>query len=283
MIGWRFHVDKRVGGRKEPSMDLGLRDRVALVTGASRGIGRAVALGLGAEGTRVSMCARDPATLEAAAAEVRARTGAEVLTVAADLSTLDGTGEAAERTRERFGRLDILVNNAGAIRPGDFLTVPDEQWITDWNLKLLGYIRMARAVFPIMRTQGGGRIVNVVGAAARNPSPTYLAGGAANAALVNFTKGLADLGAKFNILVTAVSPAATRTERWESMLAREAGALGKTVDQVRAEKEAAYPLGRIASAEEIADLVCFLASARAAFLTGICITVDGGSTRGVYL
>ncbi|MBI4589601.1 MAG: SDR family oxidoreductase [Candidatus Rokubacteria bacterium] len=263
-------------------MDLGLHERVALVTGASKGIGRAVALALGTEGARVAMCARDLATLDAAAADIRAKSGAEVFTVAADLSTLEGTVHVTERTRERFERIDILVNNAGAIRGGDFLSLPDAQWITDWNLKLLGYIRMARAVFPIMQAQGGGRIVNVIGAAARNPTATYLTGGAANAALVNFTKGLADLGAKSNILVTAVSPAATRTERWESLLAGEAQATGKPVEQLRLEKEGAYPLGRIVLPEEIADLVCFLASARASFLTGICITVDGGSTRGVY-
>src|SRR5207245_139449 len=127
----------------------------------------------------------------------------------------------------RFGRIDILVNNAGAIRGGDFLTIPDAQWADDWSLKLLGYIRVARAVFPLMRAQGGGRIINVVGAAARNPTTGYLPGGVANAG--------------------------------------------------------AYPLGRIARPEDIADLVCFLASARASFLTGICITVDGGATRGVYL
>ena len=263
-------------------MDLGLTDRVALVTGASRGIGRAVALALASEGARVAMCSRNQATLEATAQEVRAKTGAEVFTVAADLSTLEGVTRVTDVTRQRFGRIDILVNNAGAIRAGDFLSIPDEQWITDWNLKLLGYIRMARAVFPLMQSQGGGRIINIIGAAARNPTATYLPGGAANAALVNFTKGLADLGAKSNILVTAVSPAATRTERWESLLASHAKAEGKSVEQVRAEREAAYPLGRIALPEEIADLVCFLASARAAFLSGICITVDGGSTRGVY-
>ena len=228
------------------------------------------------------MCSRDIAALDAAAADIRAKSGVEVFTVTADLSTREGTTHVTERTRERFGRIDILVNNAGAIRAGDFLTIPDEQWITDWNLKLLGYIRMARAVFPIMQAQGGGRIVNIIGAAARNPTATYLPGGAANAALVNFTKGLADLGAKSNILVTAVSPAATRTERWESLLVTEAKAQGKTVEQVRAEREGAYPLGRIALPEEIADLVCFLVSARAAFLSGVCITVDGSATRGVY-
>ena len=163
-------------------MDLGLGGKVALVTGASKGIGRAVAEGLAAEGARVAIVARVRSTLEAAAWEIGAKAGAEVHAIAADLSVLDGVTRATEEARRRLGRIDILVNNAGSIRAGDFLATADEQWTADWNLKLLGYIRMARAVFPIMQAQGGGRIINVIGAAARNPSPTYLAGGAANAA-----------------------------------------------------------------------------------------------------
>ena len=148
---------------------------------------------------------------------------------------------------------------------------------------MLGYVRMARAVFPIMQAQGGGRIVNVVGAAARNPTPGYLPGGIANSGLINFTKGLADLGAPSNILVTAVSPAATATTRWESLIAQQAAAAARPCEELRAEARVTIRSKRIATPEDIADLVCFLVSARASFITGICITVDGGATRGVYL
>ena len=263
-------------------MELGLIGKVALVTGGSRGIGRAVAHGLAVEGARVLVCGRDGAVLDAATREIGAKTGAEILGIPADLSRLDEVERVVATARDRFDRLDILVNNAGAIRAGDFLKTPDQQWLDDWSLKLLGYIRMARAVFPVMQGQGGGRIVNIIGAAARNPSATYLPGGAANAALVNFTKGLADLGAPSNILVTAVSPAATATSRWESIVAQQAAAAGRSVDEQRAEMERAYPLGRLAKPEDVADLVCFLVSERAAYLSGVCITVDGGATRGVY-
>jgi 3-oxoacyl-[acyl-carrier protein] reductase len=263
-------------------MDLELTGKTALVTGASKGIGKAIARGLAYEGARVAICARDATTLGMTAKEIGAGARGDVVTIPADLSRADEVQRVAEDAAGRLGRIDILVNNAGASRGGDFLKIPDEQWMGDWSLKLLGYIRMARAVFPQMQAQGGGRICNVVGAAGRNPTPTYLPGGAANAALINFTKGLADLGAPSRILVTAVSPAATRTERWDNLMAQQAAAVGKTVEAFRAEAEKGYPLGRIATSEDIADVVCFLVSARASFITGICITVDGGATRGVY-
>jgi NAD(P)-dependent dehydrogenase (short-subunit alcohol dehydrogenase family) len=263
-------------------MDLELRGKTALVTGASKGIGKAVALALAAEGARVAVVARDGGLLDKVAAECRDRSRQDAIAVAADLSRLDEVTRVTSEVKQQLGRIDILVNNAGAIRGGGFLAIPDEQWIQDWNLKLLGYIRMARAVFPLMQEQGGGRICNVVGAAGRNPAPTYLTGGAANAALINFTKGLADLGAPSKILVTAVSPAATRTERWDALIAQQAAASGRSAEDLQAEAEAPYKLGRIATAADIADMVCFLVSARASFVTGICVTVDGGATRGVY-
>jgi 3-oxoacyl-[acyl-carrier protein] reductase len=263
-------------------MNLELTDKVVVVTGASRGIGRAIALGMAGEGARVVAVARDKAALDTLATEARARSKRDAVAIGADLSRLAEVERVVDEARRACGRIDVLVNNAGAIRGGSFLDVPDAQWLDDWSLKLMGYIRMARAVFPVMKAQGGGRIVNVVGAAARNPTATYLAGGAANAALVNFTKGLADLGAECGVLVTAVSPAATRTERWDQLMEQQAKAAGKTVGEMRAAAEAPYKLGRIATPEDIADLVCFLASARASFITGICITVDGGATRGVY-
>ena len=263
-------------------MDLELRGKAALVTGASKGIGKAIALELATEGARVAIVARDAGALDKVAADCRDRSRTDAVAVAADLSQLDEVERVVREVKQRLGRIDILVNNAGAIRGGAFLTIPDAQWIDDWNLKLLGYIRMARAVLPIMQGQGGGRICNVVGAAGRNPTATYLTGGAANAALINFTKGLADLGAPSQVLVTAVSPAATKTERWDSLIAQQAAASGRSVQELMTEAQAPYKLGRIATAEDIADVVCFLVSARASFITGICVTVDGGATRGVY-
>jgi 3-oxoacyl-[acyl-carrier protein] reductase len=264
-------------------MELGLKGKTVLVTGGSKGIGRATARAMATEGARVMICSRSVSALEETAGVIRRETGQAVETVAADLSRLEGVESAAAAAVQRFGRLDVLVNNAGAIKGGDFLSIPDEEWMTGWSLKLLGYVRMARTVLPQMRAQGGGRIVNVVGMAARNPATTYMMGGAANSALINFTKALADLGAPSNILVTAVSPGPVKTDRWDSLQRQQATAAGKDLETFEKEQSRNFPLGRIALPEEVADLVCFLASERASFLTGIAITIDGGMSRGVYL
>jgi len=183
----------------------------------------------------------------------------------------------------RYGQLDILVNNAGAIRGGGFLETPIDRWTDDWRLKVGGYVRMAQAAIPEMRRRRWGRIVNVIGAAARNPAVTYMAGGIANAGLVNFTRALADLAAPDGVLVNAVSPGPTATERWQTLTAQQAAAQGRPAEALRDEVARAQPLGRIGRPEDVADTVTFLCSERAGFVTGACITVDGGASRGVYL
>jgi NAD(P)-dependent dehydrogenase (short-subunit alcohol dehydrogenase family) len=263
-------------------VDLGITGRVALVTGGSKGIGRAIAAGLASEGCRIAIAARGADALRETAESLGAK-GAEVLSLTADLSESDAPGRVVEAVVARFGRLEILVNNAGAIRGGDFLSTPAEHWADDWRLKVLGYVRMAQAAIPVMRSGRWGRIVNVIGAAARNPATTYMAGGIANAGLINFTRALADLGAPDGILVNAVSPGATATDRWERLAAQQAQAQGQPVEALRAEVARKQPLGRIGQPEDVADLVVFLASERASFLTGASITIDGGASRGVYL
>ena len=264
-------------------MNLDLSGKTALVTGASTGIGEAIADALAAEGVRVAMVARGEDTLRAAAAGIAERRGVPTLPIAADLSSLEAVGRTVREAHETLGRIDILVNNAGTIRMGEFLELADETWLKDWALKPMSYVRLARAVFPVMRSQGGGRIVNIAGLAARNPVPQYVAGGAANAAIVNFTKSLADLGAPHRILVNAVSPGAVRTRRLEASVARRAARQGHSVDEEWARRDAAHPLGRLARPADVADLVAFLVSERAAFINGTCITLDGGVSRGVQL
>ncbi|MGH7361923.1 MAG: SDR family NAD(P)-dependent oxidoreductase, partial [Candidatus Methylomirabilales bacterium] len=173
-------------------MELGLKGKVALVTGGSRGIGFAIARGLAMEGARLSICARTESAIEEAAGRIRAESGGEVLAVVADLAQAEAIRAVVAKTVTAFGRVDILVNNAGSTERGDFLTLPDDRYWADWNGKLFATIRLSREVFPHMRQQRWGRIINIVGLAARNPQPTFMAGGTGNAALLNFTKALAD-------------------------------------------------------------------------------------------
>ena len=260
-------------------MELGLRGKVAIVTGASKGIGKAIAQELAQEGVHVILCARGQALLEEAALAIRQQTDTQVLAVPADLSSLEGVQALVRRTREHFGTVDILVNNAGAIRSGSLLSKPDEDWLTDWSLKVFGYIRLAREVFPIMQEKGGGRIINIIGTAGRQPNANYLAGGGANAALMNMTKALADEGAPHNILVNAINPGPIRTERWDSLMSQMSMAQGRTPQEVEAAWLRENPLKRPGEPHEVAGLAVFLASDRASYINGVIVPIDGGAIR----
>ena len=257
-------------------MELGLDGKVAIVTGGSKGIGRATALGLIAEGASVLLCARGPEALDevvAAAGDARARVG----TIAADLSDGVAISRVVARCIELFGRVDILVNNAGSARTGEFLKLDDQAWIDDWQLKFFGYVRMAREVLPHMAAAGAGVILNVIGAAATNPRRSYMIGGAANAALNHFTKALADEGSKAGVRVVGINPGPILTER---LLKMRVG-LTHSADSVDQALRKMTPLGRVGKPEEVADLILFLVSERAGFIHGANITIDGGYTQGL--
>jgi 3-oxoacyl-[acyl-carrier protein] reductase len=263
-------------------METGLRGKIAMVSGASKGIGRAIATTLAAEGANLSLCARGADGLRVLARELEDKHGVTCLAVPADLNEASAIRGWVAATTERFGGIDILINNAGAAAGGAFLTLPDHVWLESWNLKLFGYIRVAREVFPHLVRRGAGRIVNVIGIGGVQPMENYMVGGAANAALVNFTKALADEGAPHGILVTGVNPGATKTERWDTMLGRWGEA--KNIPPQEAEREilAGVPLRRAGTPQEIANLVVFLASDLASYMTGTTINVDGGMARMVF-
>jgi 3-oxoacyl-[acyl-carrier protein] reductase len=263
-------------------MDTGLRGKVAMVSGASKGIGRAVAEKLAAEGASLSLCARGEAQLRAVAREIETKHGVACLAAPADLNRAEDIQGWVRGTRERFGGIDVLVNNAGAAQGGPFLTMPDQAWLESWQLKLFGYIRVAREAFPHLVERGGGRIVNVIGIAGVQPMENYMIGGAANAALLNFTKALADEGAPHGILVTGVNPGPIRTERWDGILARWSTTKGVTPAEAEREILRGVPLRRPGTAEEVASLVVFLASDLSGYITGTTIAVDGGMTRTIF-
>jgi 3-oxoacyl-[acyl-carrier protein] reductase len=258
-------------------MRIDLDGKVALVTGASRGIGRAIARDLAAAGARLVVCARGKAALAAAAADIRDR-GHEVEAVPADVSTVSGAQQLLARGRARFGRIDILVNNAGKGSPKKMLELCEEDWRASFDLNLMSAVRLSLGCVPLMREQGGGRIINISSRVGRQPDPYFAPYAAAKAALINFTKNLANAFAKDGILCNCVVPGLVRTEAVEEAARTSATATGKTVDEVYAATLQArpIPLGRLGEPEDVAGLVVFLASERASWITGATFTVDGG-------
>src|SRR5512139_2749153 len=262
-------------------MDLGLTGRVAIVTGGSRGIGRAVAECLCREGAHVTLCARNRGSLADAKRALESLGGGRTLTIEADLTELAAAGRVVETAVSAWGRIDILVNNAGAARGLPFDELTDERWLENLQLKLFGYLRMARLVLPHLRRNGWGRIVNVAGLAGLQPSPLTMPVGLNNAGILNVMKALADAEAANNILVTTVCPGPILTERQTRLLEDAARVKGITVEEAQREATSAIPLRRMGRPEEVADVVAFLASERASYLTGSFVIVDGGLHRSM--
>ncbi len=260
-------------------MDLKLAGKTALVTGASLGIGRAIAEELAAEGVNVVVNARDSERLAATAAAIAQATGVRVLAAAGDMGIAADVARVVAGARREFGCIDILINNAGSSPAGRIHDVSDETWLKSFNLKPMGYVRCARAVIPDMRSRRWGRIINVIGRGGHQPRPWYLVGGAANAALLNFTKALADELAPDNILVNGINPGPVQTPRWDDHIAQGAKTTAADANAVLAQMIASVPLGRVGTPEEISGMVTFLCSERASFITGALINIDGGGTR----
>ena len=264
-------------------MDLKLGKKYAIITGGSAGIGLACAKTLFAEGANVIIAAHEG--VEEAADSIQRMTSIEATTgiipVQCDLSKAEGAKEVVKRAIDSFGKVDILVNCAGAARAGAFLELTDQDFLDAWNLKLLGYIRMIKEIVPYMMKQKDGRIINIVGAAGRTPSATFLTGSTANAALINFTRGISKELAPHNIRINAISPAPTETERAKHLAAQTAAARGVTIEEVMAESTQSIPIGRMIKPEEIASLAAFLLSDHAASITGAEVLIDGGLTPGI--
>jgi NAD(P)-dependent dehydrogenase (short-subunit alcohol dehydrogenase family) len=262
-------------------MDLGLAGRRALVTGASYGIGRAIATGLASEGCSLAVLARSRDKLDGLAEELRQH-GVAVTPVAGDLSTAEGVDRAYATATGVLGGVDILVNCTGATPDADPVSGPDEAFVDAMAFKYMSYVRMSRLSAATMAAQGsGGRIVNVVGIGGLQPMPIHLPGGAANAALLLFTKGFGRAVARDGILVNAVNPGPVATERLDHLYAAMAAAEGTTPDEARRKMVSGVPVGREAAPEEIADLVTFLVSDRCRYVAGQYINIDGGLTASI--
>ena len=262
-------------------MDLGLKDKVAVIGGASKGLGRACAQTLAEEGARIALCSRTAADLERAAGEIRDATGAEVLTYAADLDGLPAISGFIAATVERFGGLDIMVNNSGGPPLARSATATEEQWATAVQRSLIFFARMCREGLPHLRQRGGGRIINILASTVYNPIPNLALSGATRMGVVAYAKSLADEVGRDNILVNNLCPGSILSERMLSNVTARANELGITVEEGLARRAADTAVGRIGEPEEFASLVAFLASERASYITGATIPVDGGLVRSV--
>jgi len=262
-------------------MELGLKGKIALVTGASKGIGAAIAMELGREGCSLAICSRTASELEAKADELRAETGVEVLAVPCDLSKPGEADRVVKETVNRFGRLDVLVNNAGNAPPGTLEQLKEEDWQMALQLKLMGHVRCMTAALPIMKEQGGGRVVNIIGNDGEKTQPFELAPAAANAGGIMVSRDLAEFYGPYNITINVVNPGPVLTERYDYLFdswARANGVPFAVADRILKES---IPLHRICTVEEVANVAVFLASDRASFVNGAVITLDGGQRKGV--
>lgn len=257
-------------------MDLGLQGKVALVTGASRGIGRATAQVLSGEGAKVAVCARDEQGLRRAADEITAATGNEVLPIRADLTQTEDLGHVVRATLAQWGCIDVLVNNAGSSIFGYYDALSDQDWVSSFELKFFAYIRLTHLVVTHMRSHGSGVIINIVGNAGRIPMDWHMPGGAANSALLNYTKSLSNQVGRHGIRVVAVNPGSTETDRWHSVVDFFTRQEDVSEAEARQSVIRRIPLGRFAQPDEIAYAVAFMASDKAAYITGISLTIDGG-------
>lgn len=265
-------------------MDLRLDGLRAIVTGGSRGIGFATARALSAEGARVALLARDAGRLEAAADALRDAGAAEVLAVPADTTDDAAVRAAVEAVAERLGGVDILVNAAArpasAGAPSDLAATTDDAVRVELETKLLGYLRVARAVAPLMTAQGWGRIVNVSGLNARRSNS--LVGSVRNVAVASMTAALAQELGPQGVNVTVVHPGVTETERTPGVLAERAAASGIDEAEVRAELDATTTIGRITTAAEVADVITFLCSPRSVAINGDAVAAGGGTPGVTY-
>jgi 3-oxoacyl-[acyl-carrier protein] reductase len=262
-------------------MDLGIKGKVAIVCGASGGLGRACAEALAAEGVRMVLCSRSFDRIFDAARSISETYGTDIVPVACDISHAESPDKLVREATTKFESVDILINNAGGPPPGTFDDLSDEAWEKAFNLTLMSAVRMSRAVLPLMKAKGWGRIINLASIAVKEPIAGLMLSNSLRSALVGMAKTLSREVADRGILINNIATGNFNTERIQSLFENRARNQGITPDQARMQLESTIPLKRLGRPEELAWLVAFLASERASYITGTTISVDGGAFSGL--
>ncbi len=262
-------------------MDLGLKNRVALIAGGSMGLGRAVALQLAREGAKIAISALDDPNLPTAAQLIKKETGAEVLAIPADVTDSDQARNFVTKSADHFGTVDILVNNAGGPPSMGFLDIDEKLWSFGFRLNLLSTITMTREAVPIMKAKKWGRIINMTSIAVKQPIDGLILSNTVRSGVIGFAKSLSNELAPFNITVNSVCPGYTLTDRVRNLSKVLAEKEGTKPEEIIKRWEAEIPMKRLGTPEEFATLVAYLASEGAAYITGAAIQIDGGWYKGI--
>jgi len=258
-------------------MDLKLKDKVAIVLAASKGLGKASAMALSAEGAKVIISSRNADELNKTAAEIQQQTGNQVTAIPADVSDVQQVIGLIKKTADTFGRIDILLNNAGGPPFDKFENFSDEQWQKAFDLSLLSFVRTAREVLPHMKKAGGGRIINIISGSVKSVLANSVLSTSMRMGVVGMAKLMADEFGPYQITVNNIAPGLILTDRIKDTVPQ-----GVDFEQALKEKAKAIPAGRIGKPEELGALVAFLASEQAAYISGTTIQVDGGANRGIF-
>ena len=263
-------------------MDMGLTGRSAIVTGGSKGMGKAIALKLASEGVRICLVARNENDLEKATSELFAITDMEILAISGDVSDPALAGKVCDAVASKWGQTDILINNAGGPPMGSFLDHDNEDWMAALQLNLLSTVRFTKAVSPAMKNQHWGRIVNITSSLAKEPSSPMVLSATARAGVSAFCKSISHELAEFNVTINTILPGGVQTDRLMSLMSIRAETDNIPLDELVQQRAANIPIKRFAKPEEIADVVTFLASDRGGYITGASIPVDGGLTKSTF-
>lgn len=263
-------------------MDLGLKDRAAIVAASSTGLGKAVALGLAREGAKLALCARTQETLDQTAAEIRAETGADVFARATDVTSAEDVRAFVAAAHQRFGRIDICVANSGGPPSKSFAETTLDDWRKSAALNLMSTVHLAKETLPLMQQRRWGRFIAITSVSVKQPVEGLILSNSIRAGVSGLVKTLANEYGPYNILVNNVCPGFTATARLLDLSSALAAKQGVTPKEIEARWASQAPLGRVGQPEEFANVVVFLASERASYVTGISIAVDGGSVKGIY-